>query len=542
MSSKKSSYLDSIHILFKVKSTGDYTVGTAGMISLPKLPLENLVLLDKIQSLMDSKAEIKIRLENLNGKRQVLVATIHEFSKKPTGRSEMEKLRTQMDASGEISNKIDEEEKKRADEQAKKMAEEEAKKKAEEQAKKKANEQAKKKAEEETKKKAEEQAKKKAEEQAKKKAEEQEKKEAEEQAKKEAEEASLKKKADTVKNNSHMPVAKKRLTYYNEDLNEESDAGTQKDLFEESSDESDHENSTDGSNVADRQNIDDDEDSLYHKPSSGVSESNTLASLSSSTILTALENTAEENCGSVLVNNHSTPSRHQQMLDMKNRISDLESENGFLYHKVDEKDEEIESLKADILQLQSKNPDNLVERITAVLSAVNGSTRVSVNEDNTAATHNVSRHSTSREHVMVQLVQGHNLRIEKSDLKCAITIGRLSSGNLHLMVNKIMESIYTRVFMSNHTLTGMAPRAKKVGNTPPTPVKPGLPREDVLAITRKFFFAWKVYHNQVIKPKDVRVAIRSKLSTETRAILAINTTDLEPGVNTIDEANEDSAN
>lgn len=61
MSSKKSSYLDSIHILFKVKSTGDYTVGTAGMISLPKLPLENLVLLDKIQSLMDSKAEIKIR-------------------------------------------------------------------------------------------------------------------------------------------------------------------------------------------------------------------------------------------------------------------------------------------------------------------------------------------------------------------------------------------------------------------------------------------------------------------------------------------------
>ncbi|KZS03747.1 Uncharacterized protein APZ42_033457 [Daphnia magna] len=360
MSSKKSSYLDSIHILFKVKSTGDYTVGTAGMISLPKLPLENLVLLDKIQSLMDSKAEIKIRLENLNGKRQVLVATIHEFSSNDLIHSE---------------------------------------------------------------------------------------------------------------------------SYY------------------------------------------DDEDSLYHKPSSGVSESNTLASLSSSTILTALENTAEENCGSVLVNNHSTPSRHQQ---------------------VDEKDEEIESLKADILQLQSKNPDNLVKSKLTIKSSFY------LNEI----------HSTSREHVMVQLVQGHNLRIEKSDLKFAITIGRLSSGNLHLMVNKIMESIYTRVFMSNHTLTGMAPRAKKVGNTPPTPVKPDFPREDVLAITRKFFLvqlfqdklkrfysfsvfmiqAWKVYHNQVIKPKDERVAIRSKLSTESRAILAINTTDLEPGVNTIDEVNEDSAN
>ena len=61
------------------------------------------------------------------------------------------------------------------------------------------------------------------------------------------------------------------------------------------------------------------------------------------------------------------------------------------------------------------------------------------------------------------------------------------SGNLHLMVNKLMESIYTREYMSNHTLSGMAPRAKKLGNTPPTPVKPGLPKEDVLALTCKFF-------------------------------------------------------
>ncbi|EFX80066.1 hypothetical protein DAPPUDRAFT_244218 [Daphnia pulex] len=106
-----------------------------------------------------------------------------------------------------------------------------------------------------------------------------------------------------------------------------------------------------------------------------------------------------------------------------------------------------------------------------------------------------------------------------------------------------MESIYTRVFMSNHTLTGMVPRAKKVGNTSQPPVKPGLPREDNFAITVIFMIqAWRVYLNQVIKPKDVRVATCSKFSTETRAILAISTTDLEPGVNTIDEANEDPAN
>ncbi len=79
--------------------------------------------------------------------------------------------------------------------------------------------------------------------------------------------------------------------------------------------DNDHENSMEDSNVADRQNIDEvDDDSLYHKPSSCVSESNTLAPLTSSTTLTALGNTAEENCGSVLVNNNSTPSRRQQII------------------------------------------------------------------------------------------------------------------------------------------------------------------------------------------------------------------------------------
>ena len=33
----------------------------------------------------------------------------------------------------------------------------------------------------------------------------------------------------------------------------------------------------------------------------------------------------------------------------------------------------------------------------------------------------------------------------------------------------------------------MAPRAKKCRNTPPTRVKTGLPKEDVLALTCKFF-------------------------------------------------------
>lgn len=49
---------------------------------------------------------------------------------------------------------------------------------------------------------------------------------------------------------------------------------------------------------------------------------------------------------------------------------------------------------------------------------------------------------------------------------------------------------------------------------------------------------WKKYYNQVIKPKDVWLAIRSKLSNETRVILApVNTPPLEAA----DNINKDDA-
>ncbi|KZS19598.1 Uncharacterized protein APZ42_013918 [Daphnia magna] len=146
--------------------------------------------------------------------------------------------------------------------------------------------------------------------------------------------------------------------------------------------------------------------------------------------------------------------------------------------------------------------------ITAALSAVNGIADSSA-ENNGAANRKISRHSTSSEQIMVQSVQGHILKIKKSDLKFAITIGRLYSGNLHLMVNKRLESVYTRTYMSEHLLPGMAPRAKKLANTPSTPVKPGLPKEDVVAISLFMIQVWKTYRGQVIKPNDARLAIRS---------------------------------
>ena len=61
------------------------------------------------------------------------------------------------------------------------------------------------------------------------------------------------------------------------------------------------------------------------------------------------------------------------------------------------------------------------------------------------------------------------------------------------MVNKLMESIYTRMYMSQHSLSGSSPRLSRAQkeinvrlNTPPPAVKPGLPKEDVVAITHKY--------------------------------------------------------
>ncbi|KZR99286.1 Uncharacterized protein APZ42_004905 [Daphnia magna] len=107
--------------------------------------------------------------------------------------------------------------------------------------------------------------------------------------------------------------------------------------------------------------------SLFHKSSFGCSnkdESDGKCNSTAIPIRTATRTVANVNDSS-LMENSSTPSRRQQMTDLKDRINDLEEENGFLHYQIDEKDAEIESLKTEILELKSQhNPDNLVESKT----------------------------------------------------------------------------------------------------------------------------------------------------------------------------------
>lgn len=76
--------------------------------------------------------------------------------------------------------------------------------------------------------------------------------------------------------------------------------------------------------------------------------------------------------------------------------------------------------------------------------------------------------------------------INKEDLKLALAEAKKSPliAAVNAMANKILESVYSRQFMSERSLTGRKPPKKKT-STPVKPIKLGLPKEDVEAITCK---------------------------------------------------------
>ena len=154
----------------------------------------------KVEEIRRSEPTVQKFDENINISRNIVEPEMRRTEPTVQKFEEMFKVpKVEVPPTIEISNKIAEEEKRKAEELARKQAEEEArkaeelaKKQAEEEAKKQAEELAKKQAEEEAKKQAEELAKKQAEEEAKKQAEELAKKQAEEEAKKQAEELARK--------------------------------------------------------------------------------------------------------------------------------------------------------------------------------------------------------------------------------------------------------------------------------------------------------------------------------------------------------------
>ncbi|KAK4012412.1 hypothetical protein OUZ56_021511 [Daphnia magna] len=458
MSPTRNSYKSSIAMLFKLKQTGRLVIGTGGVITSPKLPADNLELLEDIDSLQNDKTEVKIRIETstdeLTTSKKTYVATVLGYSSRPSGRQEMEDLKTRITEQQPyastlgVHNSNEDLAKNTSDNNAQNVAyEEENKKKSEEDAKKKALE-----------------------DKAKRKSEEEAKKRADAEAKKKSEEAALKRKAEQHSTfNQKGPVAKKRLVYPEETISILDEASSQNDMFAvdssgDESDEDDEENEEEESsmetnmNEAQGQNLNDNEDEsvMHNAPSVSVpvphdrSKSSSRQSQASSSSLVSLQSSSN----SVVVNNRTSPSHQQIIAALKARIEQLEQENDYLHHQIDDSEVLTKSLKSEIVELKNKQPENLIDKLQAAISLVDG-----IRNNETDAAGAVAAASSRRSSKPNNM--GHSLRINTSDLKFAITIGRLFNGNLNAMVNKIMESVYTRIYMSEHSLSGLPPRVSK---------------------------------------------------------------------------------
>lgn len=100
MSPTRNSYKNSIAMLFKLKQTGRLVIGTGEVITSPKLPADNLELLEDIDSLQNDKTEVKIRIETssdeLTTSKKTYVATVLGYSSRPSERKEMEDLKARI--------------------------------------------------------------------------------------------------------------------------------------------------------------------------------------------------------------------------------------------------------------------------------------------------------------------------------------------------------------------------------------------------------------------------------------------------------------
>lgn len=178
--------------------------------------------------------------------------------------------------------------------------------------------------------------------------------------------------------NQKGPVAKKRLLYPEETISILDEASSQKDMFAvdssgDESDEDDEENEEEESsmetnmNEAQGQNLNDNEDEsvMHNAPSVSVpvphdrSKSSSRQSQASSSSLVSLQSSSN----SVVVKNRTSPSHQQIIAALKARIEQLEQENDYLHHQIDDSEVLTKSLKSEIVELKNKHPENLIDKL-----------------------------------------------------------------------------------------------------------------------------------------------------------------------------------
>jgi hypothetical protein len=111
------------------------------------------------------------------------------------------------------------------------------------------------------------------------------------------------------------------------------------------------------------------------------------------------------------------------------------------------------------------------------------------------------------------LVKDGSLQIDASVLRLAVIEGKRGATFDHMraMCNKILEGVYSRQYMAEHSFSGRGPPTPKGQPKPKT--KPGLPPEDVEAIVSTLTFSYLFYF-------QITLCIKYLLSTFSEFISA----------------------
>ena len=85
----------------------------------------------------------------------------------------------------------------------------------------------------------------------------------------------------------------------------------------------------------------------------------------------------------------------------------------------------------------------------------------------------------------VPLVAGSHINLERSEIDKVLVVGRETKDNFNLMINKLLESIYSKTFLGSRSLSGGCNKKSKNDASNAEPNKPGLPEDDLNDIISK---------------------------------------------------------
>jgi hypothetical protein len=132
---------------------------------------------------------------------------------------------------------------------------------------------------------------------------------------------------------------------------------------------------------------------------------------------------------------------------LSKKVVELESENGLLHNQIDDLNNQINHLKGELKQHSSgKRKRTSNEQDVMVNMFLNVFT---------SFTH------ANLYFEQIPLVVGSHITVQRSELEKVKAIGRISKDKLNVMVNRLLEAIYSKSFLGSRSLSGGCPKNRR---------------------------------------------------------------------------------